>query len=117
MNECICCIIYIANIGNGEYNPRVNRMEKLKFENKDNICIDSASCGYLHIAILSPSNDLICFGRNNRKQCSTKTEERRVIYPHILSKNDELKCIKNDYIEKVIAIFDATIIITNSYKN
>ena len=38
------------------------------------------------------------------------------MYPHILSRDDELKFIQNDYIEKAMALFDVTIVITNSYK-
>ena len=49
-------------------------------------------------------------------QCSTKIVSDKIVYPHLLSRDDELKFIQNDYIEKAIGLFDTTIIITNSYK-
>ena len=48
-------------------------------------------------------------------QCSTKIVSDKIVYPHLLSRDDELKFIQNDYIEKVMASFDTTIVITNSY--
>ena len=109
----------IGNLGNGTNTAKVNSIQKLKFENGNDVMIDSdqsVSCGVYHTAILSPSNDLICFGKNNSNQCSTKIEEKTIKYPHILSRDDELKFIQNDYIEKAMALFDVTIVITNSYK-
>ena len=38
------------------------------------------------------------------------------MYPHILSRDDELKFIQNNYIEKAMGLLNATIVITNSYK-
>ena len=39
------------------------------------------------------------------------------MYPHILSRDDELKCVQNGYIENALALYDVTIVIINCYKN
>ena len=108
--------VITGNIGDGTTTDNVNAIHKLKFENGNNLFIDSVSCGMVHTVILSPQNNLICFGRNNSNQCSTKITSDKIAYPHILSRDDELQYIQNDYIEKSIALFDTTILITNSYK-
>ena len=86
------------------------------FQNGNELCIDSASCGILHTVIISKSNDLICFGKNDANQCSAKINSDKILYPHILSKDDELKFLEDDYIEKAIGLLDSTIIITNCIK-
>ena len=103
-----------GNLGNGKNKLKVNSIQKLKFENGNDVFMDRASCGVFHTVILSPQNDLICFGKNTTNQCSLKITSTQIKYPHILSRNDELKCIQNDYIEKAMALYDTTIIIINS---
>ena len=103
-----------GNIGNGQTNVKHNKIYKLKLEN-DEYIVDK-TCGVFHTLLLNQRNELITFGKNNFNQCSKLKEEQKVVWPYKVSKKTELNIAENDFIDRVVAGLDFSIIVINPYK-
>ena len=76
------------------------------------------SCGDDHSIILTVSNNVITFGKNEDSQCSTVLNDQLMILePHILDKVLEIGVLETSFIEKVMAINCATVVFVDAYRN
>ena len=71
------------------------------------------SCSRNHSVLLSTSNNVIGFGANSHGQCSVY-DCSKIKYARIIKKK-EFGINVNDFVEKVIALFNNTIVIVDPY--
>ena len=102
-----------GQIGDGNTGQAVRRPFKI------NDCINDTvvdgSCGDRHTILLTGTNNVITFGENYCNQCSSRDDEN-ISTPYIVSKTDEIGISSNAFVEKVMAINEATLIFIDRYK-
>ena len=67
-------------------------------------------CGDEHLFSLTEANNVITFGANSHSQCSNVLDKHRILEPHVLDKIEEIGVVETSFIEKVMAINNATIV-------
>ena len=112
----MCGLNLYGNVGIGRICKKVDTIQKLEYST--NTIIVDHSCGALHTALLSKKNELITFGANHNYQCSViQKENNKISNPYFVSKEKELNIEENDFIEKVFAFGNSTMIIVNPFKS
>ena len=99
-----------GQIGNGDKNGEI---VNTPFEITDVISekIIDGSLGDNHSVLLTKEqNNVIVFGDNASKQCSSLCGDHKILEPYILAKEREIGTLETSFVERVLAINNVTII-------
>ena len=86
---------------------------KYIFANTKIIDVEAGSC---HTVLLTSKNEIITFGSNHYKQCSSIDKNEIICFGHRLMRHNEIGITSDTYIERIIASANSTIIIINMAK-
>ena len=114
MYEVYCEVAH--NIGNGtssEWGDGESTPHRVETEH---VFVDAA-CGMEHNVLLTNANKIVVFGNNAHRQCSTvHRKTSKVLSPLTLSKRDEFDISESHYVEKVLCMERASLLIVDDHK-
>eukprot|EP01084_Bolivina_argentea_P181886 314098_1 len=105
---------YWGYIGNGKRDESHSEDMYIPYKLKINDEFETISCGGSHNVALSRKNRIITWGSNIYKQCGRFDTSTR--YPYIWSKKQELGVEEDTFVQKAIALRNATVIILSLQK-
>ena len=106
----------MGNIGNGtstEWGDGESTPHRLHTKH---VFVDVA-CGTEHNVLLTKTNEIVTFGNNAQRQCSTvHGTTSKVLSPLTLSKKDEFGISESHYVEQVLCLERGSLFVVDEHQ-
>ncbi len=104
-----------GQIGNGEHDDNVAVPFRVndRFQDGKKVEFIMGCTGSQHCVLLTKSNQVVTFGDNGNHQCSSLSEEDRILKPYVLSQEKEIGISDLTVVECVMAVGEATLVFVN----